>query len=371
MAVNRQQFTKVVDSGIKADKDFNKFYINFKLDGKITQRTIDYSAKSWDKRTKIMQIKKELQSLKDKLIDQSPNFRDTSPLNIVAEFYFENACSSNLKWKKDKIRLYNVYFSKSLGKKRIRDIRTSHIDVIRKQMETKGFTKQTENGCSPRTIKLILITILKPILQYAVDNKAIDSLPIIGVPKQNRKKKVVSDAKNKLSILYKTIMTLYKDDSFYKAIFLFALFGRRFNEIATLEWQDIDILNNTYTIKANNNKIKEEQTYELPGQIAHALQDLKTDSILVFPSPMTGRKISTPKRQLTKLRQATGIKELTMHYFRHILVSAMGEIGVAGTVLSASLGHTNLATVNDFYLSANHTKSSKIANMAIESITSQ
>ena len=54
-----------------------------------------------------------------------------------------------------------------------------------------------------------------------------------------------------------------------------------------------------------------------------------------------------------------------MHYFRHILVSAMGETGTANTVLSASLGHTSLQTVNDYYLSANHTKASAQANQAI------
>lgn len=47
----------------------------------------------------------------------------------------------------------------------------------------------------------------------------------------------------------------------------------------------------------------------------------------------------------------------------------MGENGVAGTILSASLGHTNLQTVNNFYLSANHKKSSHIANKTIENIT--
>ena len=52
-----------------------------------------------------------------------------------------------------------------------------------------------------------------------------------------------------------------------------------------------------------------------------------------------------------------------MHYFRHILVSAMGEVGVPTTILSASLGHTNLDTVNTFYLSANHTNSSKVVNI--------
>jgi len=47
----------------------------------------------------------------------------------------------------------------------------------------------------------------------------------------------------------------------------------------------------------------------------------------------------------------------------------MGELVTATTVLSASLGHTNLDTVNNFYLSANHTKASREANIAIEKIT--
>lgn len=48
----------------------------------------------------------------------------------------------------------------------------------------------------------------------------------------------------------------------------------------------------------------------------------------------------------------------------------MGESGVAGTILSASLGHTNLDTVNQFYLSANHTKASVEANKALGIIVS-
>jgi hypothetical protein len=47
----------------------------------------------------------------------------------------------------------------------------------------------------------------------------------------------------------------------------------------------------------------------------------------------------------------------------------MGEAGTATTILSASLGHTNLDTVNNFYLSANHTKASQEANIAIANLT--
>jgi integrase len=213
--------------------------------------------------------------------------------------------------------------------------------------------------------------VLKPILEYAVENKAIDAIPKISIPKQNKKKKVVTNASAKLALLYKTIMRVYKDNGFYRALFLFALFGRRFNEIATLKWSNINTLNHTYTIEAENNKIGIEQTYELPVPIAEALSHIKTDGGFVFQSQITNHKISTPKRQLEKLKKGSGVKELTMHYFRHILVSAMGETGIARTVLSASLGHTNLDTVNQFYLSANHKKASHEANLAIENITQQ
>ena len=58
-----------------------------------------------------------------------------------------------------------------------------------------------------------------------------------------------------------------------------------------------------------------------------------------------------------------------MHYFRHILVSAMGDHGVEGTILSASLGHINLDTVYRYYLFANYKKSSEKVNLAIEDLT--
>jgi integrase len=173
-----------------------------------------------------------------------------------------------------------------------------------------------------------------------------------------------------LALLYQTIFALYANDSFYRALFLFALYGRRWNEIRTLKWTDINFLKNTYTIRAENNKISIDQTYDLPVPIAEALSNIQSKSGLVFKSPITHQELFTPKKQLVKIKEASQIKELTMHYFRHILVSAMGESGVAATILSASLGHTNLNTVNQFYLSANHKKSSATANKAIEELLS-
>lgn len=369
MAVDRKQFTEIVEAGLKANLSYTKFYINFKLDGKIKQRVIDYSDKDWDKRTRITKAKADLAAEKNKQINTGVNFNENSLLNDVADLYFEKSCEVS-KWTDERKDAYKLYINKGIGKKRIKDIRQVDIDSLRKSMELKGHSEQTKNGCSPRTIKKVLVQILKPIMQYALDNKVLSDLPNIKAPKQNRQKKIVEDAGAKLAILYKTIMTTYEDEPFYRALFLFALYGRRWNEIRTLQWSDVNFLTSRYTIRAENNKIDQNQTYELSAPIAEALSHIKDEhSGLVFKSPVTGTELYPPKKQLTKIKDTAKIPELTMHYFRHILVSAMGEAGTATTILSASLGHTNLDTVNNFYLSANHTKASQEANIAIANLT--
>ena len=371
MAVDRKQFIHKVDTGLRANSGYTKFYINYKLDGKVKPKVLDYSSKDWDKRTRISKAKADLLDEKNKQIDTSLDFTENTSLNNLAKLYFDHTYGDTV-WAIELRNVYKLYCSTSIGTKKIKDIRKIHIDGLRKSMETKGHSKQTVNGCSPRTIKKVLHQILRPILEYAVENKVLDSVPVIKIPTQTRQKKIVNDAGVKLATLYSTITELYADEGFYRALFLFALYGRRWNEIRTLRWSDIDLLNSTYTVKAENNKIGQDQSYELPEPIKDAINDIKLDKKgLVFKSPVTGKELYPPKKQLARVKEKSGISELTMHYFRHILVSAMGEMGTATTVLSASLGHTNLKTVNDFYLTANHKKSSQVANAAIKEITQQ
>jgi len=369
MAINTKEFVNVVDVGLKADTNYMRFFYRFKFDGKTKRGILDFSNKDWDKRTRISQAKKAIESLKLEDIDTGVNFTEKTSLNKLAEIYFEIACD-NTEWNRSRYSSYKLYCENGLGKKPIKNIRQVDIDKLRKDMEKKGHSKQTENGCSPRTIKRVLVQVIKPILQYAVDNKVLADIPRIVAPKQNRQKKIVNSAGEKLANLYKAIMTHYQDNAFYRALFLFALYGRRWNEIRTLEWSDIDVLDNKYTIRSKNNKIGQDQTYELSIPIAHALSEIKDDKIgLIFKSPITSKELHPPRKQLEKIKELADVPELTMHYFRHILVSAMGELGTATTVLSASLGHTNLDTVNNFYLSANHTKASHEANIAIGKLT--
>jgi len=370
MAVNRSVFTQKVDTGIKATKDYKRFYLSFKKDGKIKQKVLDYSSKNWDKRTRISKAKIELEKQKSKLIESGINFSENSTLNHIAKTYFEKS-RQDTKWTRELQDLYKIYCEPIIGKKKIKDIRKVHIDSIRKSLEEKGHSKRTENGCSPRTIQKVLKQTLKPILQYALDNRIIDSMPKVELPKQKRKKKKGENARDKLQKLYKSINELYQGNAFYQSLFFFALHGRRWNEIATLQWTDIDLKNSSYTIREENSKIGEEQSYALPSFLKESLTNIKGNRKgLVFKSPITGKKLYPPKRQIAKLKDKAKIPELTMHYFRHILVSAMGEFGTEQTILSAALGHTNLSTVSDYYQSASYEKASQETNKAIDNIVS-
>jgi len=98
-----------------------------------------------------------------------------------------------------------------------------------------------------------------------------------------------------------------------------------------LEWKHINFKENTYTIVAEHNKIGIDQYYEIPIVIREALLEIKyTENSIVFALPLTRKELSSPRWQLEKIKKLTGIEELTMQYFRHILVSALGSAGVPG-----------------------------------------
>lgn len=244
--------------------------------------------------------------------------------------YFEKKCKPS-SWTRDRQNMYKNYIQPVIGKRAVSKVIEHHILTIVDDMRSGGKTKQNEEGNSHRNIVKCLKQVLKPILTYAMVNGAIDRLPPIEMPKkETATKKFVEKPIDKLKLLHHTIIELYKDEPFYRALFLFALFGRRWNEIRTLEWQHINFDENTYTVVAEHNKIGIDQYYDIPLVLREALLEVKdmSENRLVFPSPTTGKELSSPRWQLEKIKKETEIEELTMHYFRHILVSALGSVGV-------------------------------------------
>ena len=361
--------------GLKANKDFTRFRYRFKIEGKEYTTTIDYSSKkAWSPKVRKDNARKEAELFKEqKKVETFQPFNPSTKFNFIAKEYFHKKCADT-PWTKARKRLCELYINPFIANKQISKITEYHIDSIRKNMETTNHHQYKEGGNSIRSIEKVLFQVLKPILEYAKSNNAIQKLPQITIPnrpKKSQRKKKVKNASEKLILLYNAINTKYQDDPFYRALFLFAFHGRRWGEIKTLHWESIDFKNGKYTIEAQYNKIGEEQEYFLPDDIRIALQEMYSNQTgLVFKSPQTDKMLNSPRRQLSKLKDETGIQELTMHYFRHLLATALSEYGAAAPVMSAALGHTRSDTVDIYYRSANHLKGSQDAIAQLSKIIS-
>ena len=215
---------------------------------------------------------------------------------------------------------------------------------------------EKEHNLSPRTQKIIL-EVLNPLFDFGIRNRYLSESPTryirIKIPSQ---KKIVINATELFRRVYVGIIEYYHEEPFYKALFLFGFTGRRKSEILNLKWENIDFTNNYYWIEDTKNGDK--QQYKLDLLIKNTLLELLDDKVgLVFKSPITGKKIINLDRQINQLRKYTKIENLTLHYMRNILVSALAEQGTEGITLSGILGHKDINTINK-YLSNSTMKSS-------------
>ncbi len=258
-------------------------------------------------------------------------------LNKLFDLYFDTLTAT--KWNKIKKGIYARYIQKPLGKKSIDSIKQMHIKRIIADMDKQGL--------SPRTQKSVL-EVLKPIFSFAVTNKIIKDNPSNGITvKIPNQKKIVTNATDLFRKVYAGITAYYHDNPYYKALFLFGFTGRRKSEILNLKWENIDLINNYYWIEDTKNDDK--QKYELPHYIIEPLTQIKDDRKgLVFKSLVTGKQIQNIDRQMRQLKKFIGVDNLSLHYMRNILVSALRDKGVEAVTLSGILGHKNLSTINDY-----------------------
>lgn len=226
-----------------------------KVNGKLYKRILGYSEK--DKLTD----KKANNKLEKVRNDIEAGFTSTNAitLNRLFELYYETLNSSE--WTKKKLYIYNHYIKEHLG--------TKNIEKIREMDVQKVLAIMSDKGLSPRSRKSIL-EVLKPLYQFANKNRYTRLNPVqditVKIPNQ---KKVVTNATELFYKIYKGILSYYKDNPFYQALFLFSFTGRRKKEILNLRWENIDFINDYYWIEDTKNSDK--QRFPLPEYVKEPL----------------------------------------------------------------------------------------------------
>lgn len=239
-----------------------------------------------------------------------------------------------------KIYLYEKFFykhvSEKLQKKKIKELQKDDLQKIINTMVDEGY--------KPSTI-LTLKDVFGPMLSYALELDYVDKHVAKGLqfPKFDRNRYFTLDD-DKAKLLYKEILNI--GDNQIRAMFLFLLRGRRAGEVLSLEWQNVDLKNNKYTIIDSQSKIRKTLTFVLDEELKEALEclEIKTDGLL-FPSPVTGEKYySFPKRQWNNLKKKCGIENMKLHDFRHLLGYTLINNNIPIEQVSRALGHSRIST---------------------------
>jgi integrase len=355
MAIDISEFPNQIDTGLKASKDYKKFYYRFKHEDKQFRTIFDYSDKSWDKRTRITKAKIDAAAFREKKINPVTEIDEDIILDDFIDEHFKHM--DNTTWKQTKINHYNNYIQKSLGRKKVQSIKQMHIKQCIKE--------QQDLGLKPRTVKTTL-EILNPVFKEAMANRLVDYNPCYGISiKLPKTKKIVTNASSQLLEIYNAINEVFDDDPGYKSFYLFALQGRRKSEILKLRWENINFARNTYLVEDTKNG--EHQVFTFPLHIKELLEQFRNPSGYVYESPINpGSPINNVEKQTQKLKAV--IPNFTLHYMRNVVVSAMAEQGVSATLMSSALGHNNTHTLSK-YLSLNYGEGSLEANRIIDEIT--
>ena len=344
MAINTADYIQTKEKNIKKHKkDKLLFLFDFRIDGKRYRRFFKSKAFAQTPKDLLRVARIELERQKEMI--RSGDISEDMTVGQLFEMYMKVQPDSD--WNKKKKSFYNLYMKFFIDRILISKLKPLHIEEVVISIGNKGL--------SPRTARSVL-EVLNPIFKYAIKNNLMIKNPAeyvtVNVPSQ--KKKVV-DGLGTFKKLYDGIMNLYGDNPRYRALFLFAWSGRRKSEILDLKWENINFELNYYWIEDTKNG--EDQKYPLHAVIKEALNEMRADHQgLVFKSMGKQGRMYGVEYQLQKLKTKTGIENLTLHYMRNILVSALAEASTEAVTLSGILGHKDINTINK-YLSNSTMKS--------------
>jgi len=178
---------------------------------------------------------------------------------------------------------------------------------------------------------------LKTFLSWCVGRAVIDRSPAEGVPlpaKEVARDRVLTDEE-----LARVISAARKIAGPYGGIIdLLALTGQRREEVAGMQWQELDLVQQTWTISKLRTKNGKAHVVYLSDQSAAVLKRADKRGALVF-SVLGARPFQGFSGAKRLLDQLSGVTEWRLHDLRRTCVSGMARLGVAPHVADKILNH--------------------------------
>jgi len=351
---NKNEYLPTGFPGLKQNKkDKALFFFDFRVNGKRYRKFHREKATNHTAKDYVLNAAVVLKKYKEQVdgIDSS---------NLTLNDYFYNFMQRMKKsdWNIKRVQNYNRYIGSctlygckveentpykkvKVGDKPVQKITSKDIENIIVKMDHLKLCDRTKNS-----IFEVLNPLYKWMLKHHYVQENIAQYNKVKITLKDQKKKVIN-ADIKLKELYQAVCKVYADDPFYRAMFLFFIYGRRKMEVLKLKWSEINLDSDEYILI--DPKGHDHQTFKLPKEIKEALLQIPYNKKgYVFKSTKRqGQHIKYIDRQVAKINKILSFK-LTIHYSRHILVTALSNQNVNKPILSAVLGHTDLQSINRY-----------------------
>jgi integrase len=178
---------------------------------------------------------------------------------------------------------------------------------------------------------------IKTFLRWCVGRAILDQSPAEGVPLPARevaRDRVLNDLE-----LAQVVLAARKIGGPYGGIVeLLALTGQRREEVARLQWEELDLAQRVWTLPRSRTKNAKVHVVHLSKQSMAVLRHLDRREPYVF-SPLGNKPFQQFSKAKHLLDQLSGVTGWRLHDLRRTCVSGMARLGVAPHVADKILNH--------------------------------
>lgn len=282
----------------------------------------------------------------------------TDLFNEYIEMFEDIQSDSEIVNKKNR---YKNHIKSFIGDMDIEDIKFKHCqEIVNNVIKVKEL--------SPKTAKNVN-AVVQTIFNYAIKNEYTEKNPAnyVIIPKFDNKYNITLKTKE-IKSLVDSVLSF--ENPIYRLIFIFALHGRRKNEILKMQWYQVDLALKNYSIPAQKNKSRKHDVHEMTpllyGELVHYYKSqieekgklLSKDYL--FVNPDTNLYFKDIRRPFKRLRELAGIDNMRFHDFRHILGTESIRKKIPIEHISQALGHSSIEVTQRYI-----TKDSKISNQVV------
>lgn len=247
-----------------------------------------------------------------------------------SEVYIDRYCKpKKLKSLKEIQRILDKNILPEIGKLKMSEVNKAHLVQLLDIIEDRNAI----TACN-RTL-----SVLSKLFNFALERDAIKIPPTYGMKKrgvETVRKRTLSD--NEIKQLWESL-----DDSPISMLLKFLLVtGQRTGEARFMEWIDIDMDENLWTIpesKTKNERIHIVPLSPLAMKILGEMKKKKNDNNYVFPGRKGVLDIGSPNHYFQKSIKDFDWERTTPHDLRRTVKTRLGELGISGHIKNEVMNH--------------------------------